>query len=140
MLKFSSVFASILLILILCQTGICQGLAPEQIYQSSVDAKALIGTWEILPDENPLAEKEKNGETTSPRVLMAIRKDGTCRIFNADHPAGADATWVFEDHELVVTFKNSNRIDFFVYGIKSDFMVARSPVKNGKDQLWSRVK
>ncbi len=117
-----------------------QGISPEQIYQPSIDLNDVIGTWEILPEDNPLAEKINPDRKNQPRMLMALRKDGTCRIFNEENPTGLDGLWTFEDHGMFITFKDGNRIEFYVYGIKWDFMITRSPIKNGKDQLWSRVR
>jgi hypothetical protein len=117
-----------------------EGIAPEQIFQSVVDWNKLVGTWEALPNVDPLNEKAEAVENTSNRVLMTLRKDGTCRIFNKDHPTGTDGLWTFGDHDMFVKFKNGRHLGFFVYGIKGDFMVTRSPIKAGKDQLWSKVK
>jgi hypothetical protein len=116
------------------------GIAPEQIFQRVIDLKHLIGTWEVLPEEHPLEETNKANQDSSYRTLMALRKDGTCRFFNKEHPTGSNGLWTFEDHKMFITFKNGSRIGYYVYGIKGDFMVTRTPVKGGKDQLWSRVK
>jgi hypothetical protein len=100
----------------------------------------LMGTWEVLSEETPLAENaEKNGKA-SPRTLMTLRKDGTCRVFNKDHPSGSDGLWSLEGHHMYISFPNSTVAEYFVYGVKGDFMVTRSPIKDGHDQLWSRVK
>lgn len=117
-----------------------EGIAPEQIFQSVIDWNGLIGTWEVLPDNNPLDENGGSAEKTPYRVLMTLRKDGTCRIFNQQNPTGSDGLWTFEDHDMSVKFRNGHHLDFFVYGIKGNFMVTRSPIKEGKDQLWSRIK
>jgi len=126
------------------------GMTPEQIFQQTIDWDQVVGTWEVLPDDNPLAEKRNNGSVSNHRTMMALRKDGTCRIFNKDFPAGADAMWHIpdkdrdknrdKDHTMSIRFPNSTLVDFYVYGVKGDFMITRSPVRNGKDQLWSRVK
>lgn len=116
------------------------GITPEQIYQHTIKWKRVYGTWEILPEENPLAE---NGTTRSPassRTLMTLRKDGTCRVFNKEYPRGSDALWWYEGHEMHISFPAGSRVGFYVYGVKGDFMVTRSPIKGGRDQLWSRVK
>jgi hypothetical protein len=116
------------------------GIAPEQIYQSTIDWDKLIGTWEVLPDNHPLEEKVKNNRRPTERMLMTLRKDGTCRVFNKEYPLGSDGLWVSEDHKMIITFPNGSKLDLFIYGIKGDFMMAMSPIKNGKDLLWSRVK
>ena len=116
------------------------GIAPEQIFQAVIDFQSLMGTWEVLPEEHPLEETGKANANSSVRTLMALRKDGTCRIFNKEHPTGSDGLWTFDDHEMSITFKNGSQVGYYVYGIKGDFMVTRTPVKKGKDQLWSRVK
>ena len=70
---------------------------------------------------------------------MTLRKDGTCRL-NKKHPAGSDALWTHDDRKIFVTFSDDSRADFFVYGIRGDFMITRSPPQLGKDELWARVK
>jgi hypothetical protein len=99
-----------------------------------------MGTWEILPEESPLEESETTESKTKHRTMLALRKDGTCRIFDPAHPNGADGLWTFEDHEMVITLPQNLKVEFYVYGIKGDFMITRSPIKEGRDQLWSRVK
>ena len=116
------------------------GMTPEQIYDPGLKWKRLIGTWEILPDDNPLGEKRNKTNKRGHRMLMTLRKDGTCRIFNADYPDGSDGLWTFEAHKMFITLPDASRLEFYVYGVKGDFMITRSPVKNGRDQLWSRVK
>lgn len=116
------------------------GITPEQIYQPELKLGSLIATWEVLPDDNPLAEKKQAGSKPAIRTLMTLRKDGTCRVFNRDHPMGADCMWTLEDHKMFLIFPGDKRVDFFVYGVKGEFMITRSPAKEGKDQLWSRVK
>jgi hypothetical protein len=115
-------------------------IAPEQIFQPVIDLQSLLGSWEVLPEEHPLEEKGKVNVNASFRTLMALRKDGTCRVFNKEFPTGSDGLWTFEDHRMSITFKNGSQVQYYVYGIKGDFMVTRTPVENGKDQLWSRVK
>jgi len=115
------------------------GIAPEQIFQPTIDWQNAIGTWEVLPEDNPLSEKNRVGEANPHRVIMTLRKDGTCRVFDKARPLGSDGLWTFEDHEMAISFPPGARVDFFVYGIKGDFMVTRSPSKGGKDQLWSKV-
>ncbi|HMK34222.1 MAG TPA: hypothetical protein VK463_04075 [Desulfomonilaceae bacterium] len=117
-----------------------EGIAPERIYQQTIDVNTLIATWEVLPDENPLDERNATPENASHRTLMTLRKDGTCRVFNQDNPTGSDGLWTLEDHDVLVSLKNGKHMEFYVYGVKGDFMVARSPIKEGKDQLWSKVK
>jgi len=116
------------------------GITPEQIYQDAIKWDNVVGTWEILPETNPLGENGKDGQKPSHRPLMTLRKDGTCRVFNQEFPMGRDGMWTMGDHEMFITFQEGSRIDFFVYGVKGDFMITRSPAKEGKDQLWSRVK
>jgi len=116
------------------------GITPEQIYQQAVDWQAVIGTWEVLPEDNPLAEKGKTAPPPSSRTLMTLRKDGTCRVFSKDHPTGSDGLWTFESHEMHIRLPDGSKAEFFVYGVRGDFMVTRSPIRDGKDQLWSRVK
>jgi len=116
------------------------GITPEQIFQPTIDWPTLIGTWEVLPEDSPLAEPDKSNASTKIRTMLALRKDGTCRIFDPNHPNGSDGLWTWKDHEMVITLPGSANVDFYVYGIKGDFMITRSPVKGGKDQLWSRVK
>jgi hypothetical protein len=117
-----------------------EGLKPEQIYQPKIDCNTAIGTWEILPDTPPLEKKDKDPEKPANRTLMTLRKDGTCRLFDDDHPLGADGKWTCGDHELTILLSKEVRLELFVYGIKGDFMI--TTVRNGQtpDQLWSRVK
>jgi hypothetical protein len=116
------------------------GITPEQIFLQVIDWQQVVGTWEILPEDSPLHEKNEGSTKPAVRTLMTLRKDGTCRIFNKEFPAGSDALWTFDDHQMFVTFPNGKRQEFYVYGVRSDFMVTRSPIKQGIDQLWSRVK
>ncbi len=116
------------------------GITPEQIYQPKVDWAQLIGTWEALPDESPLEERPKKVAASSLRILMTLRKDGTCRVFNRDHPSGADGLWTFDDHAMFITFPNAKRLKYYVYGVKDDFMVTRNLQGAEIDLLWSRVK
>ncbi len=116
------------------------GITPEQIYQPTIDWNDLIGTWEVLPEDNPLDEKARTDRRQADRMLMTLRKDGTCRVFSKAHPMGSDGLWTAEDHRMLITFPNGNKVDFYVYGIKADFMITLSPIKDGKDLLWSRVK
>ena len=116
------------------------GITPEQIYQPKIDWQLLIGTWEVLPDENPLSETAKNDPKPKFRVIMALRKDGTCRIFTRNHRAGSDGLWTFEDHKMFIKLPDGSVNDYYVYGVKQDFMMTRSPENGGRDQLWSRVK
>lgn len=116
------------------------GITPEQIYQPSLDWHSVTGSWEKLPEENPLAEKPTSVKVPSFRSLITLRKDGTCRIFNESYPAGVDGVWTSDDHRIFVTLPDKAKMDMYVYGVKGDFMITRTPVKNGLDQLWSRVK
>ena len=116
------------------------GITPEQIYQASIDWQSLIGTWEVLPEENPLAERLRGSSGSSPRNLMTLRKDGTCRVFSSDHPMGSDGLWTFENHEMFIKLPGGITMQFYVYGIKRDFMITRSPIVDGKDHLWSKIK
>ena len=116
------------------------GITPEQIFQPNLDWQTVIGTWEKLPEENPLAEKQNSVKTPAFRSLITLRKDGTCRIFNESYPAGADGVWSSDDHRIFVTIPGKAKIDMYVYGVKGDFMMTRTQEKNGMDQLWSRVK
>jgi len=116
------------------------GITPEQIFQPIVTRDSLIGTWEVLPAETPLAEQETRGPKSRPRTLLALRKDDTCRIFDQEHPTGSDGLWTFENHEILITLPSNATVTLYVYGVKGDFMITRSPRTGGKDQLWSRVK
>jgi hypothetical protein len=116
------------------------GISPEQIYQPAVDWSMVVGTWEILPDDNPLSENHERGPQPKVRTIMTLRKDGTCRMFDKKHPAGADSLWTYEHHEMFIRFPDGSSVGLFVYGVRGDYMVTRSPIKAGKDQLWSRVK
>jgi hypothetical protein len=137
-------FAGIIMVtMLLCGlpgSSMGNGITPEQIYQPEIKLNHLIGTWEILPENNPLEEATKTNPSASQRTLMTLRVDGTCRIFDKAHPEGSDGLWTFEDHAMFITFKNAPGIEFYVYGVKADFMVTRSPIKQGKDQLWSKIK
>ncbi len=116
------------------------GITPEQIYQRRLDWNRVVGTWEALPVETPLSENAGKKQRSSHRILMTLRKDGTCRVFNKDHPVGSDGMWVIDGHKMVLTHPNGGLAEFYIYGVKGDFMITRSPIKNGKHQLWSRVK
>ncbi len=135
---------SLLVGFFICFLGFCScfavGITPEQIYQQNMDWGAILGTWEKLPEVNPLSEKPHRTFEPEFRALMTLRKDGTCRVFNAENPSGIDGIWVCENHNMFITLPGAGRLEFFVYGIKSDFMVTRSPLNEGIDQLWSRVK
>ncbi len=116
------------------------GITPEQIFQNSIDWQSLIATWEALPEEHPLGERDPGNSKSPARVLMTLRKDGTCRVFNQEHPMGSDGLWTFEGHEMFMSLPGGSKMELFVYGIKGDFMVTRSPIQGGRDQLWARVK
>jgi hypothetical protein len=115
-------------------------ITPEQMYQPEIEWGQLISTWEVLPDHDPLAERGREDKKPAPRVLMTLRKDGTCRLFNDNYPAGTDGLWTFESHKIFIALPDASRLEYFVYGIRGDFMMTRSPVQGGADQLWSRVK
>lgn len=132
--------SGILLISILTDTHSSGGITPEQIYQAKLDWHSVIGSWERLPEENPLAEKPNAFKDPAFRTLMTFRKDGTCRIFSQAYPVGVDGMWSFDDHKIFVTLPNKIKIEMYVYGVKGDFMITRSSDKIGFDQLWSRVK
>ncbi len=134
---------SVLFFLIISSQSFSQspgGITPEQIYQPNLDWQSVIGSWEKLPEENPLAEKPVSVKAPSFRSLITLRKDGTCRIFNESYPAGVDGVWSSDEHRIFVTLPGKPKIDMYVYGVKGDFMITRTPEKNGLDQLWSRVK
>lgn len=116
------------------------GVTPEQIFQQQIDWNSLVGSWEILPPDNPLAEAGQEGKKVTENTLMALRKDGTCRMFDRDHPLGADGLWTLENHDLVLTFPKGGPLHFYVYGVKGDFMITRILGRNSGYQLWSRVK
>ncbi|MEW6139801.1 MAG: hypothetical protein AB1733_16380 [Thermodesulfobacteriota bacterium] len=116
------------------------GISPEQIYQPSIAAESVVGTWELLPDDNPLGEKPAQKKEDAVRIIMTLRKDGTCRLFDRNHPAGTDGLWNIENHTMVIRLPSGSNVGFFVYGVRGDYMVTRSPIKGGIDQLWSRVK
>ncbi|MEW6113691.1 MAG: hypothetical protein AB1664_16280 [Thermodesulfobacteriota bacterium] len=118
------------------------GITPEQIYQPEIAWQLLIGTWEALPDENPLAEGTRSAANGPHRTLMTLRKDGTCRVFNEDHPTGSDGLWVFQNQSrgIFIKFPGGASVEYYVYGIRDGYMVTRSGGKNGRDQLWSAVK
>lgn len=115
------------------------GLVPEKIFQATLDWNEAVGTWEILPEDNPLAESRTEIRQAE-RTLMTLRKDGTCPVIDKENPTGADGLWAHDEHAFQITFSDGKHKDFFVYGIEWDFMITRSPAKNGIDQLWSRVK
>ena len=116
------------------------GITPEQIYQADIDQQKLLGTWEKLPEVNPLSEAPGRNSNQGFRTLMTLRKDGTCRIFDSSNPSGTDGIWTYKDHGISITLSQATHLEFFIYGIKDDFMVTRSPINRGTDQLWSRVK
>ena len=121
-------------------SGFAVGITPEEIYQQKLDLGSMLGTWEKLPEVNPLAEKSWGKTNLEFRTLMTLRKDGTCRIFDGENISGIDGVWNHENHHMIITLPGAVNLEFFVYGIKGDFMVTRSPLQNGVDQLWSRVK
>jgi hypothetical protein len=127
------------LIAFLTSNACSDGLVPEKIFQNVIDWNEAVGIWEILPEDNPLAESRTEIKQAE-RALMTLRKDGTCRVIDKESPTGADGLWAHDDHGFQITFRQGTRKDFFVYGIKWDFMITRSPAKDGTDQLWSRVK
>jgi hypothetical protein len=116
------------------------GITPEQIYQARIDWDKVIGTWEALPDDDPLAENDKNGSKQPRPTLITLRKDGTCRVLSTERPLGSDAMWTSQDHAMIVTFPDKTSMELYVYGMTGEFMVTQCPPETGKDQLWSRVK
>lgn len=116
------------------------GITPEQIYQAKIDWERVIGTWEALPDDDPLAENGKNSGKSPQPTLITLRKDGTCRVISKDRPLGSDGLWTSNDHGMFMTFPDKSHLGFYVYGLKGDFMITQSPPHTGKDQLWGRVK
>ncbi len=116
------------------------GITPEQIYSPHIDFKQLIDTWEVLPSDDPLSEKPNLKRNSSQRILMTLRKDGTCRIFNEDHPNGSDGLWTYENHRMQIKFPSGSSIEYFIYGVRGDYMVTHVSGKDGRHQLWSRVK
>lgn len=124
----------------ICADSSSVGIKPEQIYQRNLDWEQVIGAWEILPENDPLTESGSGNLGKSFRSLMTLRKDGTCRVFDEKRPMGKDGIWNIEGHRMYITFPNGSKEGFYVYGVAGDFMVTRSPMENGMDQLWSRVK
>ncbi|MFH0824771.1 MAG: hypothetical protein V2B18_18620 [Pseudomonadota bacterium] len=116
------------------------GITPEQIYQPKIEWEQLIGTWEILPDDGPLAEKGATVSKPSFRVIMALRKDGTCRVFSENRTAGEDGLWTLENRKVSIALKDSSKTIYHVYGVKGDFMVTSLEGEKDVHQLWSRVK
>jgi hypothetical protein len=140
-MRLLSVFFSPLLIFTLvCADSSTVGIKPEQIYQKNLKWEQVVGAWEILPEQDPLTERGKAGKGKSFRSLMTLRKDGTCRVFDEKHPMGKDGIWNIDGHKMYITFPDGGAEGFYVYGVAGDFMVTRSPLENGPDQLWSRVK
>ena len=136
---------SLLLVLVLTTLGVYSawaagGITPEQIYQARINWDKVVGTWEALPDDDPLAENGKNGGRQSQPTLMTLRKDGTCRVLSKEHPLGSNGLWTSNDHGMFIIFPDKTRIELYVYGLKGDFMITQSPPRKGKDQLWGRVK
>ncbi len=131
----------IILSLLICRPvpAEAQGIAPEQIFQSTLRMKDLIGSWEALLEHHPLEEKSVASDRKA-RTLLTLRRDGTSRLFDQANPTGTDGLWTLEDHLLQIKFKNQSQKTFFIYGIKMDFMVTRTPMKDGRDQLWSKIK
>jgi len=141
MRRFALLFVGCLLLTIGSQipaAGV--GMKPEQIFQPVINSDLLIGTWEVLPEENPLGESPEKNSKPSTRTLMTLRKDGTCRVFSKNHPSGSDGIWTLDGHQMYISFSRPPVLEYFIYGVKGDFMVTRTPIKDGLDQLWSRVK
>ncbi|MEW6351550.1 MAG: hypothetical protein AB1646_21060 [Thermodesulfobacteriota bacterium] len=116
------------------------GITPEEIFQSTIDWRVIPGTWEVLPQDNPLAEPKAKNLAAEPRAIMTLRQDGTCRVINKTYRAGSDGLWTHDGHRMFVKFPDGSRVDYFVYGIRGDFMITRSPHPGGRDELWARVK
>jgi len=121
-------------------TSSSRGVTPEQIFQPSIDWQAVFGTWEVIPEGHPLSENAGRTTRRDTSTLLTLRKDGTCRLFDPDHPSGTDGIWTFENHEIYIKLHSGKERNYYIYGVKGDFMVTRSPVNGGKDQLWSRVR
>ena len=138
--RIAVLFFIVLLLTVSRGSSTAGGISPEAIFQPVIDWKLVFGTWEVLPEDNPLGEAKAKELSTKPRSIMTLRKDGTCRVINKSHPAGSDALWTHDDHKIFVKFSEESRTDFFVYGIRGDFMITRSPPQLGKDELWARVK
>jgi hypothetical protein len=116
------------------------GITPEQIYQAKIDWDRVIGTWEALPDDDPLAETEKNSSKPSHPTLITLRKDGTCRVLSKERPLGSDGLWTASDHGMIINFPDTSRMELYVYGLTGEFMITQCPPETGKDQLWGRVR
>ncbi len=116
------------------------GITPEQIYQAKIDWNRVIGTWEALPDDDPLAENGKDNSKPSQPTLITLRKDGTCRFLGKDRPLGADGLWTSSDHKMFIAFPDKSRMELYVYGLTGEFMITQCPPETGKDQLWGRVR
>ena len=73
------------------------GITPEQIYQKAIHWPRVYGTWEILPEENPLAENGTNRSAASRSVrssgghfsrfltaaLIALKRDSAKTVISA---------------------------------------------------------
>ncbi len=138
--RFGTILLTAALIAIPTWTAATGGITPEEVFQPTIDWGGIPGTWEILPQDDPLAEPNARNLSTEPRAIMTLREDGTCRVINKDHRAGSDGLWTHEGHKMFVTFPDGSRVDYFVYGIRGDFMITRSPYPDGRDELWARVR
>lgn len=115
--------------------------APELIYSDKAPREeSLIGTWEVLPDVDPLAEKHAQQEPKKCRILVTLRQDGTCRVFNEDYPNGSDGVWFFSNRRVFIKFPSGVTVNYYVYGVKGPYMVTTRLGREGPDQLWSRVR
>ena len=117
----------------------CRWNYPGTNFSTSPVVWLYLGLGEKLRSKS-LSGKIRKRPSSGFCTLMTLRKDGTCRIFDGQNPSGIDGVWIYENHHMSITLNGTSRLEFFVYGVKDDFMVTRSPVKNGVDQLWSRVK
>jgi hypothetical protein len=159
-MKISAITGTALAALVIVGTGHCQnaatpgpggmtlepeaGLKPEHIYQKKIDWNNVMGTWEVLPEVNPLAERPKTGPGRTQRTLMTLREDGTCRVFDTERPTGSDGLWTYEKNRLYIGFPDSDKIEYLVYGVRlrkdGGFMITDQPGHRGKYVLWSKVK
>ena len=117
------------------------GIKPEQVYTREVPPwRLIVDTWEILPNIDPLAEKPYLRSKSTQRTRMTLRKDGKCRVFNEDFPKGSDGRWFYQDRRITISLSKATSIEYFVYGVKGDYMWTHTSRKGGRDQLWTRAK
>jgi hypothetical protein len=117
------------------------GIKPENIYTREMPPwRLIVDTWEILPNVDPLAEKPYLRNNTTQRTRMTLRKDGKCRVFNGDFPQGSDGRWFYQNRKITISLSNAPAIEYFVYGVKGDYMWTHTSRGGGSDQLWTRAK